>query len=761
MDKMQHSQWMKLTFPTFLALALFFVSITNYLLFHFLAELFAVFIAFMCGVVAWNTYPFSRNTYIMYIGCGYIWIGVLDLIHAVTFPGMGLTEFAGINHTAQIWVATRYLEAFVLLTSIFFIKRIINPLIIIFIFAFFSIAILISINFSFFPSAFIEGEGLTSFKIQSEYIVIVILIITLVLFHMKRQVFERTIYLGVSFAIVCTVFGEICFTLYSEPDDLANLSGHILKIYSYWFIYVAIVKTALLDRFSLMSKSSRTFDAIPESVVVIGQDGVIRNANIATSEYAEKGVDEIVGQHVHPLFHDRNIEIEKCELCQAIHNETRFFTELTKLENNKVRWIDVTLSPTYEISHMSGVIQVTKDITKRKKTELALIEKEKHIDDSNKKLQSILSNMQDLIFRTDLDGVIKWVSRVPTEITGYTEEDVLNKNIRDIYKIPEQRGEFINALKENGGKVSNYEIELLSKAGQVIWVSANAHLIYDGNGDAKGIEGSVRDVTGLKKAEKELIAYKDHLQELVSEQTIDLVDARDQAQAAEKAMSTFLANMSHELRTPLHGILSFANFGIKKIDKVDNEKLLLYFSRIEQSGKQLLRLLNDLLDLSKLRAGKMTYEYSCFNLQDVISKVILEFSGLNEEKEIEIILKNECDGLMINADKDKIAQVIRNLLSNAWKFSPKRSEIHVQVSRENGFVILQVTDAGIGIPEQELQTIFNAFEQSSKTSLNAGGTGLGLPICKEIIEHGHDGSIWAENVEPNGARFIAKFTVDQ
>jgi len=163
--RLKNTHWMRLALPTFLALILFLISTTNYLLFHLLAELFAVFIAFLCGMVAWNTYSFSRNSYILFIGIGYIWVGILDLIHAAAFPGMNLLDMGSTNTSAQIWLVSRYLEATILLTSSFFLKRHFNQYYAIFLIGFICSVSLLSIRFGFFPNAFIEGEGLTSFKI--------------------------------------------------------------------------------------------------------------------------------------------------------------------------------------------------------------------------------------------------------------------------------------------------------------------------------------------------------------------------------------------------------------------------------------------------------------------------------------------------------------------------------------------------------------------------------------------------------------------
>ena len=259
-----------------------------------------------------------------------------------------------------------------------------------------------------------------------------------------------------------------------------------------------------------------------------------------------------------------------------------------------------------------------------------------------------------------------------------------------------------------------------------------------------------------QKSRKELIQYRDNLQLMVDEQTHDLIETRDAALAAERAMSGFLANMSHELRTPLHGILSFSRFGIKKIETAPKEKLLDYFSEINDSGSNLLKLVNDLLDLSKLRAGKMVYDYTTCNINTLIQSLSSELYAFAAEKDIRFEL---CEGSIdiaeVEVDKERIMQVLRNIIVNAVKYSPNNTLVEINVAAsENEMVQVSICDEGVGIPEDELTLIFEAFSQSTNTKTNAGGTGLGLPIVKEIVEQGHNGWIKAENKIDGGACFM-------
>ena len=238
----------------------------------------------------------------------------------------------------------------------------------------------------------------------------------------------------------------------------------------------------------------------------------------------------------------------------------------------------------------------------------------------------------------------------------------------------------------------------------------------------------------------------------MEQQANELMVARDAAEAATQAKSDFLANMSHELRTPLHGILSFANYGLKNGATAEPKKLHRYFSTIRDSGMTLLGLVNDVLDLAKLEAGKMSLDKRQVDIKALVATVVDEFESMTRDKNVSIQLLNFDNNHKIQADSTRIMQVVRNLLSNALKFSPEQASVSISAREEHRSLLISVADEGPGIPANEVEAIFDKFVQSSKTRTGAGGTGLGLAICREIIAV-HGGTIWAENNPGRGAVF--------
>ena len=237
-----------------------------------------------------------------------------------------------------------------------------------------------------------------------------------------------------------------------------------------------------------------------------------------------------------------------------------------------------------------------------------------------------------------------------------------------------------------------------------------------------------------------------------------LEQERDRAVEGVRVKNEFLANMSHELRTPLHGILSFADLGIERVATADPEHLRNYFTKIHNSGDILLALLNDLLDLSKLEAGKMTFDFQPCDLRFLCSTVADEFHALLSERSLSLHFTPLPVPATAVVDCERLRQVLRNLLSNAVKFSPQGGTITLDLCHgETTFSVL-VQDQGPGIPPDELETIFEKFTQSSQTRTGAGGTGLGLAICREIVA-AHHGHIRAQNGPETGAVLTVELPV--
>lgn len=266
------------------------------------------------------------------------------------------------------------------------------------------------------------------------------------------------------------------------------------------------------------------------------------------------------------------------------------------------------------------------------------------------------------------------------------------------------------------------------------------------------------------KETQSIVTAFNELESQIKLQTIQLNNAVAKAIKANMAKSTFLANMSHELRTPLHGILNFSELGINKHKELNQEKLLLYFNSINQSGKRLLFLLSDLLDLARLESGISNLTIRKNDLYQSTSIAIRQLAQLSEEKNLSVSI--HCESSPVNAefDEEMIIQVINNLLSNSIKYTPENNSIDIYLSIEKtedkDIAQFIINDNGIGIPENEFETIFDKFIEGSATQSGAGGTGLGLAICSQIIKL-HNGVIYTQKTDIKGACFIFTIPVEQ
>jgi PAS domain S-box-containing protein len=253
--------------------------------------------------------------------------------------------------------------------------------------------------------------------------------------------------------------------------------------------------------------------------------------------------------------------------------------------------------------------------------------------------------------------------------------------------------------------------------------------------------------------------YKLELEDIRQEIEKHLVESKVAAEEANRAKSEFLANMSHELRTPLNSIIGFSNILKDKKHGDLNENQTRYISNVLKSGKHLLKLINDILDLSKIEAGKMGYEPENMNLTETVDEVVTLMQPMANKKDIELTSNIESEDIEIFADKVKFKQIMYNILSNAIKFTPQKGKVTITSQLVGDNIEISISDNGIGIPDEKFQSIFDPFKQvDSSSTRKYGGTGLGLAIVNRYVKM-HGGSIRVESEPGMGTTFTLAIPV--
>lgn len=349
--------------PTLLMLILIPLSQVNFLLFHTLVELFAIAIAVISAIVAWHTYSLAKNHYLLLLGCGYFFIGCLDLAHALTFDGLPFLDVGAGNTSLQFWVGARFFEAILLLIAPFFIRTPLRPRQVVLIFCALTLVLSLAIMRGWFPELYIDGQGLTMTKVISEYLIILLLLGALFTLWQQRSELEASNFGLLNLSIILTISAEFCFTLYSSFDDLMVIAGHVLKMISFWAIYIALIQSSLRRPFRHLARDATTYDAVPDETLVVERSGVVRQVNQAIRlNVALASREDYIGSNCHDLQHNPEVEERDCIICQSIQQgEVLAAYEFYNAANKQ--WFEVSLSPIGLGDRSLAMVHVRRNIT--------------------------------------------------------------------------------------------------------------------------------------------------------------------------------------------------------------------------------------------------------------------------------------------------------------------------------------------------------------------------------------------------------------
>ncbi len=292
-----------------------------------------------------------------------------------------------------------------------------------------------------------------------------------------------------------------------------------------------------------------------------------------------------------------------------------------------------------------------------------------------------------------------------------------------------------DAVRDHSILANEYRIVL--PTGKIRWIYATGNTVYDEQGQPLRMSGLCIDITERKQVEAELEEYRHHLEAMVEARTAELSVAKELAEAANKAKSTFLANMSHELRTPMNGIMGMTELALRR---ATDPKQIEHLNKVAEASQQLLVIINDILEISKIEAERLTIEKTPLTLSGILENTLNSIGTKAQDKGLKLII-NIPPALAVESllgDSLRLGQVLLNLLNNAIKFTAQGSvSVTISQSSESTDTVLlrfEIRDTGLGIAPVDQRRLFNAFEQvDGSTSRKFGGTGLGLAISKRLV----------------------------
>jgi PAS domain S-box-containing protein len=408
-----------------------------------------------------------------------------------------------------------------------------------------------------------------------------------------------------------------------------------------------------------------------------------------------------------------------------------------------------------------GAMAVAADITERRRAEqerLELMAREQQARmqaRAERRFRELLEAAPDAILEVDASGRIVLLNAAAEKMFGYSRDDLLGQPLEifvpeDLRDMHRQHRSNYWAHPQTRPMGIGMQLQARRKDGALLPVEISLSPVKFEEGFR--VTAIIRDVAERREIEERVRAIHEAYTRELSETNRQLELRHKEVERANRLKSEFLASMSHELRTPLHTIIGFSELLGEEIEGPLNEKQKRFINHIQRDSLHLLELINDILDLSKIEAGRMELHWEAFDLVPALNEVLSSVQPLALNKSIEI--RNLAPAALdLHADRVRFKEILYNLLSNAVKFTPEKGRVWVESATQGEMVAISVSDSGIGIPKEEQQSIFDTFYQVGTTTKGVReGTGLGLAICRRLVEL-HGGEIWVESEPGKGSRF--------
>ena len=480
------------------------------------------------------------------------------------------------------------------------------------------------------------------------------------------------------------------------------------------------------------------YETMAQGVVYQDADGRIISANPAAQRILGLSLDQMMGRTsldprwkaIHEDGSDFPGDTHPAMMALKTGQSNRDIMGIFNPDEGCYRWIVINAIPQFRTGeeHPYQVFTTFEDITDRKKVEEELRE-------YGQKIRAIFDGAYDGFISVDPErGRFFNPNRRMIEMLGYeSEEEMKDLTVSDIHPekdLPYILGEFEKHVKREISQSEDMPVK--RKDGSIFFASISSYLVTIAN--KTYLSCIFRDVTEHKRIEDEVRVYREHLEDLVKERTAELVIAKERAEEADRIKSTFLAAMSHELRTPLNSIIGFSGIMLQGLAGPLNPEQTKQLKMVQSSGQHLLAIINDIIDISRIEAGRIEPHPELFELRQQIDETIAAIKPMADEKNLTLVAEVAPEVGHIHSDPRRVSQILLNLVGNAIKFTD-RGGVRVECRHSGGRVEIRVVDTGIGMKPEDIKHIFQTFRQidNGLTRLKEG-SGLGLAICKGLAE---------------------------
>ncbi len=761
-----------------IAAGLFLSSRVSYLLFHALAEGFSIVVA--CGVfmLAWNSRHRLENDYLLFLGIAYFYVAALDFVHSITYSGMGILPINSPNTATQFWMASRSLESLSLLVAPVFLTHKLNLGAVFATFAAIAGGILTAVIVGRFPDCFIEGVGLTQFKIAGEFVIVAILVAGVVTLKERRSLLDASVRRLVTASILSTIGSEMAFTLYADPYGLLNLIGHFFKIISFYLIYEAVIVTGLRrpydlfyrqlkrsrDRFELLSGTTAELLRTdrPQRIVERLCERVMHHLdchvffNYLLDEKAGKlhlnafsGIPDDEARRIEWL--DLGVAVCGCAARDGCRIVVERIASTGDERTRLVKSYGIAAYACHPLYSRAGRVIGTlsfgtrdRDTFSEEDLELMLavadqvgiaivrMMDQRATEESEERFRTLADFTNDMEYWSDGNGSLLYISPSCERITGYSQKEYLANPelLFDIVHRDHAAAMRRHREEESGKRESYLEYRIVAKSGEIRWIGHKCNPVVAADGSYRGCRASNRDISAHKKSEE------------------NLARSRDELAAAYGELESFSYRVSHDLRNPLNSVAVMRSLLESRYAGSLDDRGKRCIAEIGKGVAKMGTIITNLLKLSKISHHQLNLDE--IRLDAIAGEILDELRNENPGRRAEVRVK---EGMKAYADESLVRIALENLIGNAWKYSSRneRSLIEVGTGNGPGGTFYYVKDNGAGFDMADSRRIFEPFERAHPEK-EYGGSGIGLSIVKKIVER-HGGEIRVESEKGKGACF--------